>query len=166
LKGIYTVIIQLKAPVNMRIGALGRVRLLKGIYLYTGSARGSGVSSIEGRVSRHLRKTKRNFWHIDYLLEHELSRTIAIVYSETERRIECKVNESIGSELEASSPAAHFGSSDCACQTHLLQVADAGPVERLIRSVRASYGRLGLHSNTLCYFYPRLRRRHFQLKYC
>jgi len=159
LKGIYTLIIQLKASVNIKIGAFGRITLLKGTYLYTGSARGSGVSSIEGRISRHLRKTKRNFWHIDYILKHELSQILAVVYSETRRSIECEVNESICRELKASSPAARFGSSDCGCQTHLLQVADTGAVEELIQSVRLSYRRLRLDSNFLCYFSPRLRGR-------
>jgi len=159
LKGIYTLIIQLKASVNIKIGAFGRIRLPKGTYLYTGSARGSGMSSIEGRINRHLRKTKRNFWHIDYLLKHELSQILAVVYSETKRSIECNVNESICMELKASSPAAHFGSSDCACQTHLLRVADPGAVEQLVRNVRVSYKRLCLDSSFLCYFYPRLRGR-------
>jgi len=159
LKGIYTLIIQLKASVNIKIGAFGRIRLLKGTYLYTGSARGSGVSSIEGRIRRHLRKTKRNFWHVDYLLKHELSQILAVVYCETRRSIECEVNESICRELKASSPALRFGSSDCGCQTHLLQVADAGPVEQLVRSVRVSYKRLCLDSNFLCYFHPRFRGR-------
>ena len=164
MKGIYTLIIQLKAMINIKVVALGKVGLPKGIYLYTGSARGSGVSSIEGRISRHLRKTKRNFWHIDYLLKHELSQILAVVYSETKRGIECKVNESIRRELKAYSPATHFGSSDCACQTHLLQVADNRSVGQLIRKVRVSYRRLSLHSNFLCYFYPRLRGQRFQLK--
>jgi len=159
LKGIYTLIIQLKASVSMKIVAFGRIRLPKGMYLYTGSARGSGASSIEGRISRHLRKTKRNFWHIDYLLNHELAQIIAVVYSETKRSMECKVNESIRRELRASFRAAHFGSSDCACETHLLQVADERIVEQLIKDVRLSYRRLCLDPNLLCYSYPRLRGR-------
>ena len=164
MKGIYTLIIQLKASANIVIGALGRIILPKGTYLYTGSARGSGVSSIEGRISRHLRKTKKNFWHIDYLLKHELVQVLAVVYSETKRNLECKVNESICRVLKASPPAVRFGSSDCACKTHLLQVADAGPVEQLIRQVGASYRRLGLHSNSVCYSHPKSRAR--RLKKC
>jgi len=153
LKGIYTLIIQLKASVSIKIDALGPIRIPKGTYLYTGSARGSGASSIEGRISRHLRKTKRNLWHIDYLLNHELAQIIAVVYSETKRSMECKVNESICGGLRASFPAAHFGSSDCACQTHFLQVADGRIVEQLIKDLRLSYGRLCLDSNFLCYSY-------------
>jgi len=159
LKGIYTLIIQLKASVRIKIGAFGRNTLPKGTYFYTGSARGSGASSLEGRISRHLRKTKRNFWHIDYLLKHEPSRILAVVYSETKRSMECKVNESIRREMRASSPAAHFGSSDCACQTHLLQVADERIVQQLIKRVRLSYRQLSLDSNFLCYSYPRMRGR-------
>jgi len=157
LKGVYTLIIQLKAPVDVRIGALGRIRLPKGKYFYTGSARGSGSSSIEGRISRHLRKLKRNFWHIDYLLKHELSQILAVIYSETKRSMECKVNESIHKGLKASSPVAHFGSSDCTCRTHLFQIDDARSVEQLVRRVRASYRRLHLDSTFLRYSRPRLR---------
>jgi Uri superfamily endonuclease len=156
LKGIYTLIIQLKASASIKIGALGRIKLPKNKYLYTGSARGSGASSIEGRIGRHLRKTKRSFWHIDYLLNHELSQILALVYSETQRSMECKVNDSIRRELRASSSAPHFGSSDCACQTHLLQVADERTIEQLVKSVRLSYRRLSLDSNFLCYSYPRM----------
>jgi len=158
LRGIYTLIIQLKASVSIKISALGRIRLPRGMYLYTGSARGSGASSIEGRISRHLRKTKRNFWHIDYLLKHELSQILAVVYSETKKSAECKVNQSIRRELGASSPAAHFGSSDCGCETHLLKVSDRR-MEQLIKGVRLSYRRSCLDSNFLCYSYPRLRGR-------
>ena len=161
MKGIYTLIIQLKAPVSMKIGALGQIWLPGGIYLYTGSARGNGVSSIEGRVTRHLRKTKSNFWHIDYLLKHKLSQILVVVYSETKRSIECEVNESICRELKACSPVTHFGSSDCTCRTHLLQVPDERSVRQLIRKVRVAYRRLGLHSNFLYYFYPGLSGRRF-----
>jgi len=150
-------VIRLKASVNMKIGALGRIKLPKGTYLYTGSARGSGASSIEGRILRHLRRTKKNFWHIDYLLKHETSQIIAVVYSKTKRSMECEVNESIRRELKTSSPVARFGSTDCSCQTHLLQVVDARVPEQLIRNLRVSYNRLGLHSNTPRYFCPRLR---------
>ena len=151
-------IIQLKGSVNIVIGALGRIRLTKGTYLYTGSARGSGVSSVESRISRHLRRTKRNFWHIDYLLKHRLAQIPAVVYSGTKRNLECKVNKSICRELNASPLAVRFGSSDCACKAHLLHVTHAPEIEQLIRKIEASYKRLGLHSNSLCYFYPRLRK--------
>jgi len=154
LKGIYTLIIRLKASVSVEIGALGRIRLPKATYLYTGSARGSGASSIEGRLTRHLRKTKRNFWHIDYLLKHELSQILAVVYSETKRSMECKVNQSVRREFGASSPAANFGSSDCTCETHLLKVADERTAEQLIKGVTLSYRRLRLDSNFLCYPHP------------
>ncbi len=156
MKGVYTLIIQFKAPVNIRIGALGRIRLPRGKYFYTGSARGSGSSSIEARISRHLRKSKRNFWHIDYLLKHELSQILAVIYSETKRRMECKVNESIRKGLKVSSPVPHFGSGDCTCHTHLFQIDDDRSVEQLIRAVRASYRRLHLDSTFLRYSRPRL----------
>lgn len=159
MKGIYTLIIQLKASVSIEIGTLERIRLPKATYLYTGSARGSGASSIEGRLTRHLRKTKRNFWHIDYPLKHELSQILAVVYSETKRSMECKVNQSVRREFGASSPAAHFGSSDCTCETHLLKVADERTVEQLIKGVRLSYRRLRLDSNFLCHPHPGLRGR-------
>jgi len=43
----------------------------KGYYCYTGSARGSGSTNLKHRIGRHLKKEKRMFWHIDYVLKNQ-----------------------------------------------------------------------------------------------
>jgi Uri superfamily endonuclease len=64
VKGIYTLIIRLDDDVSVNIGALGKVSFGKGLYIYVGSAQ----TNLEQRVKRHLRKEKRLFSHVDYLL--------------------------------------------------------------------------------------------------
>jgi hypothetical protein len=49
-KGTYTLILFLKEPVRLKIGALGEVYFHEGYYAYTGSALGSGGFV---RVKRH-----------------------------------------------------------------------------------------------------------------
>ena len=46
----------------------------KGDYFYIGSAKGC----LETRLQRHLRKEKRIFWHIDYLLENQKVKILQI----------------------------------------------------------------------------------------
>ncbi|MGB2770006.1 MAG: GIY-YIG nuclease family protein, partial [Candidatus Zixiibacteriota bacterium] len=65
-KGIYQLLIRLPESVHIQIGKRGRYRFPKGYYIYTGSAK----NGFRGRIKRHLRKEKKHFWHIDYLLDH------------------------------------------------------------------------------------------------
>jgi len=64
VKGVYVLIISLAKDVNVKVGALGKIDFKKGTYAYVGSAQ----TNLLKRVERHLRKAKRRFWHIDYLL--------------------------------------------------------------------------------------------------
>lgn len=64
IPGVYQLRIRLREPKVVRVGALGRCRLDRGWYVYTGSARGG----LPQRLRRHLRRDKRLYWHIDYLL--------------------------------------------------------------------------------------------------
>ena len=70
-KGIYTLILSLAVPKDIRIGALGVITFQPGYYIYAGSALGSGGLS---RVARHIRFYRERYrkakWHIDYLMEH------------------------------------------------------------------------------------------------
>jgi len=120
LKGIYTIVMRLKSNVRCKAGSLGPVRFAGGVYIYTGSARGKGSVSIHGRIERHLGKRRRSFWHIDYLLAANACNIQAFVYSETRRDLECEVNRRIQEMTYAAFPVRGFGSSDCACLSHLL----------------------------------------------
>ena len=64
MKGIYILLISIAGRISVSVGALGDKSFQKGLYVYVGSAQ----NNLEKRVKRHLRKVKRRFWHIDYLL--------------------------------------------------------------------------------------------------
>jgi len=121
-KGIYTLIIFLSREARSNIGKLGMQKFPKGYYTYTGSALGKGATSLKRRVSRHLRKEKRNLWHIDFLLANENATLTAVVAAQTNKKLECTMNRYIKREGEAKIPVKGFGASDCKekCESHLL----------------------------------------------
>ena len=59
MKGTYTIVVRCNDAGYSTFGKLGRARLRKGHYLYTGSALGRGAVSLEGRLERHMRRQKR-----------------------------------------------------------------------------------------------------------
>jgi Uri superfamily endonuclease len=79
LKGAYTLVINLDSDTEIDVGSLGSILFPRGSYLYIGSA----INGIEGRVTRHLRKTKKIHWHIDYLLKK--AEITNLYYKEGER---------------------------------------------------------------------------------
>jgi Uri superfamily endonuclease len=64
-KGIYQLLIYLPKSAWIVIGKKGRFKFPKGYYVYTGSA----LNGLGKRIERHLRREKKHFWHIDYLLD-------------------------------------------------------------------------------------------------
>jgi ribosomal-protein-alanine N-acetyltransferase len=125
-KGVYTLIIHLPVNLRLKVGRLGEHRFPKGYYAYTGSAMGTGASSLRKRVARHLQKRKHRFWHIDYLLAHRDTTVTAIITMQTGKKIECKLNRLLKNEIPAKIPALGFGASDCKenCGSHLLYLGE------------------------------------------
>ncbi len=106
----YQLVIELTAPVRLRIGRLGGFDFPAGRYVYTGSAR----RNLAARVARHLSKSKRLRWHVDYLLASGKARVTGVRLS---RRAECTLNRATpGAVL-----VPRFGASDCRarCGSHL-----------------------------------------------
>ncbi len=66
-KGTYVLIVEVKKPLKIRVGALGKMRFESGMYAYVGSA----MSSLSKRIKRHLKKMKKLHWHVDYLTSSE-----------------------------------------------------------------------------------------------
>jgi len=64
MRGTYAIIMELISDKRISVGKLGKINFKKGYYLYVGS----GQNSLETRIARHLKKRKKKFWHIDYLL--------------------------------------------------------------------------------------------------
>lgn len=121
-KGIYTLIVFLSKETRLKVGETGTRRFPAGYYTYTGSALGTGASSLNRRVTRHLQKRKKKFWHIDFLSTHENATVTAVIAAQTDRKAECKMNHYIREELGAKIPVVGFGASDCRenCKSHLL----------------------------------------------
>lgn len=110
----YVLVINVGKNINVNVGALGNLNFEKGIYVYVGSAK----KCLRKRVERHLKKNKRKFWHIDYLLGDE-SVNVLKVFTVQEPFDECGVANIIS---EKGVPMRGFGSSDCRCISHLFKV--------------------------------------------
>jgi Uri superfamily endonuclease len=113
---IYVLIIQVNKDINMNVGVLGNLNFVKGIYAYVGSAK-KGLSK---RIQRHLRKYKRKFWHIDYLLNDDNVKVLK-VFTVKDLFDECEVAKIMG---ERGVPMRGFGSSDCKCMSHLFKIEE------------------------------------------
>jgi len=115
MKGIYVLLISVTKDIRISIGSLGYQDFPNGLYIYVGSAQ----NNLEKRVKRHLRKTKRKFWHIDYLLSNRHARVLGVFYRKAGKIEECRVAEKL---CEVTTPIRGFGSSDCACKGHLFRI--------------------------------------------
>ena len=113
------------------VGRLGRVQFPAGWYAYAGSARGPG--GLAARISRHLRSSKPLHWHVDYLRVY--ARPIAAWYAVEARKRECAWAQALSGLPGASTPASHFGASDCRCPTHLIHFATPPDVGAFSRAV-------------------------------
>lgn len=119
-KGIYLLLLRL--PKNKRItpGRLPETTFPSGQYLYVGRSK----NSLRGRVRRHLRKQKKTFWHIDYLLREA---EIESIWIKPECFDECFVTQEIHRFFTQSQyPVSTFGASDCRCPGHLLYLGNRG----------------------------------------
>ena len=115
MNGVYILLISVTENISVRIGALGEVSFEKGLYAYIGSAQ----NSLENRVERHLRRVKKKFWHIDYLLGVNQTEIIEVFYKKAGRLEECKIAERLS---KVAIPIQGFGSSDCKCKGHLFRI--------------------------------------------
>lgn len=131
--GVYTLLLFVTQEVNITIGKLGQQKFPNGYYTYTGSALGKG-EPLKNRISRHLKKEKRLFWHIDYLLENKNVSVKAIITAESKEKIECKVNRYLKNSSSAKILVNGFGASDCKnnCGGHLLYFPESSEPEKLI----------------------------------
>ena len=122
MTGCYVLALCLNAPHTLCIGRLGELDFPAGLYLYAGSARGAG--GLPARLARHRRRlgwNKRLRWHVDYLRERaDWGGAWGRV---TDERLECDWAAALYRLAGAQVVAPGFGSSDCHCPAHLVQVA-------------------------------------------
>ena len=126
LKGVYVLIIQVDEDVDVNVGAIGKLTFKKGLYAYVGSAQ----NNLEQRVKRHIRKEKRRFWHVDYLLDNDAAKVVEVFQKQADKTEECAVAKVIGQRGE---PTDGFGSSDCSCKSHLFRIEDYGFLQEFMQ---------------------------------
>ncbi|MHA1963091.1 MAG: GIY-YIG nuclease family protein [Candidatus Thorarchaeota archaeon] len=112
MKGAYMLIIRVKQPISVRIKSLGEISFESGLWVYVGSAMGSGSTSLENRLSRHFRKEKTIYWHIDYLLNLD-TEIVEAIWAESIDPIECDLAQAIAARDDFIPGPGAFGSSDC-----------------------------------------------------
>jgi len=107
--------------------------LVPGIYVYVGSACGSG--GLAARIARHLRTCKRLHWHIDYLTA--MLQPIAILYRESTAHEECAWVQELLRAPGTTVPMKGFGSGDCraGCPAHLVQIPQMTLLESTIPGI-------------------------------
>ena len=110
----------------MNVGAIGRLTFKKGLYAYVGSAQ----NNLEQRIKRNLRKGKRKFWHVDYLLDDEAAKVVEVFQQQADKAEECTIAGVIG---ERGEPVDGFGSSGCSCRSHLFRIGDYGFLQEFMR---------------------------------
>lgn len=113
--GSYALILSCCKESKIKVGRLGRMRLQRGFYMYVGSALGSG--GLHARIAHHQGRSVQPHWHIDYLRRHTGLDQIWWQYGAVRREHEWA--RAIGALPSASIPLAHFGASDCYCESHL-----------------------------------------------
>jgi Uri superfamily endonuclease len=97
------------------LGKLGNLQLQSGFYVYIGSAHGPG--GLRARLAHHLGPSAHPHWHIDYLKAHVTPEEVWYCYDRTSW--EHPWAHCLDLQRNASVPLAGFGSSDCACESHL-----------------------------------------------
>lgn len=124
MKGIYCLIIKVKTDITPKIGALGKIRFKKGIYVYIGSAQ----NNLEKRIKRHLSKKKKLKWHIDYLLKNNFIQIERVLYKKAKKPEECRI---VNKLTKTDIPIKRFGCSDCNCKSHLFKLKSLMELNKL-----------------------------------
>ncbi|RLF27589.1 MAG: GIY-YIG nuclease family protein [Thermoplasmata archaeon] len=122
MKGCYLLVVELKNNKKISVGKLGDIRFQQGFYVYVGSA----LNGLEQRIQRHLKKQKKTYWHIDYLLKEAAIKKV--FYKEGENKEECNIAKKLGHSLTM---IHGFGCSDCTCKSHLFY----GTYKEIIKNI-------------------------------
>lgn len=129
MKGVYVLVISVSKDIKVKVGALGSIGFEKGLYAYVGSAQ----NGLEKRIERHLRKAKRKFWHIDYLLSNRFAKVVEVFYKKAEKSEECRIARKLG---ERGIAVKNFGCSDCSCVSHSFRIGGYGFLREFMSEMR------------------------------
>lgn len=116
----YCLHIKITKKITLKIGKLATFQFPEGVYLYCGSAR----KNFDSRVSRHISKSKKLHWHIDYLLSSKFAKIINVEKYPASVETECSLIHKYINTGIAIPFANGFGASDCKnrCPSHLLKM--------------------------------------------
>lgn len=117
-QGSYALLFRCPEAVTVEAGRLGQLQLQRGYYLYCGSAFGPG--GVKARTEHHRRISQRPHWHIDYLRPY--LQLLEIWYTFDLQPREHQWSSLLAERRGASVPFPGFGSSDCACSSHLVRL--------------------------------------------
>ncbi len=114
LKGTYILFIRITSEIVLEIRRK-EIKLKPGYYFYVGSAFGAG--GLSSRLHRHMRKTKKNHWHIDQITISKFSEIEGIGISR-ENKNECQIASKFAS-MDEFQQIRGVGNSDCkSCPSH------------------------------------------------
>lgn len=116
--GSYALIFRCLNEHTVDAGALGRLDLATGYYVYIGSAFGPG--GVAARVGHHRQISRKPHWHLDYLRPHLQLMEIWVTH-DAERR-EHQWADQLAVLRGVRRPFIGFGASDCACIAHLFHL--------------------------------------------
>ncbi|OAA31275.1 hypothetical protein AT15_07200 [Kosmotoga arenicorallina S304] len=131
-KGSYVLLIRVAKEAEVK--TRGRsFNILPGYYCYIGSA----FNSLSERVKRHLKKSKKRFWHIDYLLD--IGEVLSVLLLPSSVKSEVKISslfQKFGEAVDG------FGASDCQISSNLYKISEEDYF-RAIKSVHEYMGVFG-----------------------
>ncbi|MFX1603918.1 MAG: DUF123 domain-containing protein [Promethearchaeota archaeon] len=127
--------------VVVKTRTLGDSAFARGIWVYVGSALGTGSTRLDHRIKRHFSSAKKLHWHIDFLLERTGPPT-GVIWATTDRAMECQVAQALKQHADFQTGPSGFGSSDCiaACGSHVFRFAGDGEYGSVLSSLFLQLG--------------------------
>jgi len=145
-KGLYILLGYVTKDVSINVGRLGTILFRRGFYLYIGSAKGAG--GLYTRLKRHLLRSKKTRWHIDYLTVNPHFKPLFIFYT---------TNLDLSEDIIVSTLVNHgfkiavkgFGSTDdVKVESHLLYTQEE-PLKTIVVKVLQAVKKLGKEFNVI-----------------
>lgn len=124
--GTYALILKCLHQRNIEFGKLGEMNVLKGCYVYVGSAFGYG--GLFSRIKHHCQIEKSFHWHIDYL--RPAVEINSVWYSLDPIKREHQWAGIFMRTHGVKLPIKGFGSSDCKCDSHLFYFSNPPSIKK------------------------------------
>ena len=133
-RGTYILALRVTTQRELEVGKLGTISFEPGVYLYVGSALGPG--GLAARLGRHMARTVKRYWHIDYLLD--AADLLGALGRGDGRRRECEWAAWLFER--GTSCIQSFGCSDCPCSSHLFFVGGDDSLGHVTKAVQQELG--------------------------